>query len=200
LLIGASLLTLPAAAIDYSYDSLHRLVAVSYDDATTVTYTYDEAGNRTGTTVTEDRDGDGVFYAGGANPCTGGAASGCEDNCPALGNPDQADFEGDALGDACDADDDNDGLADGVETDTGIFVSSADTGSDPFAPDTDGDGFGDLEEVLAGFDPNDPAQHPLPAAVPALGPLGRVLALLLVFGAGAAGLARRSRTRSRPIG
>jgi hypothetical protein len=40
----------------------------------------------------------------------------------------------------------------------------------------------------------------LPAAVPALGPLGRVLALLLVFGAGAAGLARRSRTRSRPIG
>jgi len=45
------------------------------------------------------------------------------------------------------ADTDADGLNDDVETNTGIFVSAADTGSDPLVDDTDGDGLPDGIEV-----------------------------------------------------
>lgn len=51
-------------------------------------------------------------------------------------------------------DSDNDGLFDDVETDTGIFVSANDTGSDPADSDSDDDGVDDGAEVLAGTDPN----------------------------------------------
>ena len=44
-------------------------------------------------------------------------------------------------------DTDNDGLPDVVETNTGIFFSRTDTGSDPSDPDTDGDGVKDGDEV-----------------------------------------------------
>jgi hypothetical protein len=47
----------------------------------------------------------------------------------------------------CSEDADSDGLADCVETNTGIFVSATDTGTDPHNPDTDGDGLLDGEEV-----------------------------------------------------
>jgi hypothetical protein len=54
------------------------------------------------------------------------------------------DFDHDGRQAFLDPDDDNDGLADTVESGTGVFVSASDTGSNPNATDTDGDGFGDL--------------------------------------------------------
>jgi len=66
------------------------------------------------------------------------------------------DLDGDGVQAFFDPDDDEDGLLDVVETGTGVFVSPADTGSDPLDPDTDGDGIGDGVEVAAGSDPNVP--------------------------------------------
>jgi hypothetical protein len=58
-----------------------------------------------------------------------------EDNCPAVPNTDQADFDGDGIGDVCDPDDDNDDVAD--EADNCQFVPNTDQA------DFDGDGAGD---------------------------------------------------------
>jgi hypothetical protein len=44
-------------------------------------------------------------------------------------------------------DTDSDGLDDSVESNSGIYVSTADTGTDPNLADTDGDGFDDGVEV-----------------------------------------------------
>ena len=52
-----------------------------------------------------------------------------------------------------DGDSDNDGLPDSAETNTGLFVSSANTGTDPLNPDTDGDGWMDGNEVQLGTSP-----------------------------------------------
>lgn len=46
------------------------------------------------------------------------------------------------------ADTDGDGLSDAVETQTGVYVSSTDTGTHPLLADTDGDSLRDGEEVL----------------------------------------------------
>jgi hypothetical protein len=56
-------------------------------------------------------------------------------------------------------DSDDDGLPDSVETNTGVYVSPQDTGTDPNNPDTDGDGMGDGWEVdhITVVDPNDPS-------------------------------------------
>jgi len=48
-------------------------------------------------------------------------------------------------------DSDGDGLEDSVETNTGVFVDAANTGTDPNHPDTDGDGAGDWYEVAASY-------------------------------------------------
>ncbi len=53
-------------------------------------------------------------------------------------------------------DTDNDGLTDNVETNTGEFIDSSDTGTDPLNPDSDGDAVIDGEELTEEFDPNDP--------------------------------------------
>jgi predicted flap endonuclease-1-like 5' DNA nuclease len=50
------------------------------------------------------------------------------------------DLDGDGICDALDPDMDGDGLLNDVETDTGFYNNSADTGTDPANADTDGDG------------------------------------------------------------
>ena len=51
-------------------------------------------------------------------------------------------------------DTDGDGLDDSVETNTGIYVSPSNTGTDPNNADTSGDGFTDAEAISASVDPN----------------------------------------------
>jgi hypothetical protein len=53
-----------------------------------------------------------------------------------------------------DNDSDDDLLLDGVETSTGVFVNSSDTGTNPLVADTDGDAVSDGAEVSAGRNPN----------------------------------------------
>lgn len=136
-----------------------------------------------------DADGDGILSDGdwsgvdGDNSCSAGNVANCDDNCPVLSNPDQANQDGDVLGDACDAfiadpaewldtdgdgtgnnadpDDDGDGLPDINETGTGVFVSPADTGTDPLVADSDGDSVNDGLEVAAGTNPLDNTSTPL---------------------------------------
>ena len=50
--------------------------------------------------------------------------------------------------DAVTPDSDGDRLPNSVETDTGVFVGTGNTGTDPFNADTDGDGIDDGDEVL----------------------------------------------------
>ncbi|MCH2061296.1 MAG: hypothetical protein MK183_11775, partial [Verrucomicrobiales bacterium] len=59
-----------------------------------------------------------------------------------------------------DGDSDNDGLPDSVETNTGIFVSGNNTGTDPLNPDTDGDGWMDGNEIELGSSPLNPHSTP----------------------------------------
>jgi hypothetical protein len=82
------------------------------------------------------------------------------------------------------SDEDDDGLYDIVETDTGVYVSTMDTGTDPFDSDSDGDGFGDGWEVALGSDPNDPLETS-PPWVPALGPWGQALLFSVLAGSAA---------------
>ncbi|MCH2074844.1 MAG: hypothetical protein MK130_08305, partial [Puniceicoccaceae bacterium] len=60
-------------------------------------------------------------------------------------------------------DSDGDGLDDSVETNTGVYLSPTDTGTDPNNADTDSDGFSDGDEVSNGTDPNVSNVSPPPA-------------------------------------
>lgn len=90
------------------------------------------------------------------------------------------DSDGDGIAFFLDDDDDGDQVLDIFETNSGLFASASDTGTDSLDPDTDGDGFDDGEEVAAGSDPTNPASTPGTVQVPTLGGhalLGLVLAL-----------------------
>lgn len=45
-----------AGNVTYVYDELYRLVQVSYDDGTNITYTFDQVGNRLSRDVTISKD------------------------------------------------------------------------------------------------------------------------------------------------
>ena len=69
-----------------------------------------------------------------------------EVNCgsdPVNGTDMPVDENGDGICDVLDLDWDDDGIPNANETDTGVYVNSSDTGTDPWNPDTDGDGFCD---------------------------------------------------------
>jgi hypothetical protein len=87
------------------------------------------------------------------------------DNCPVVANASQLNTDGDTFGNACDADDDGDGLLDTVETNTLVFVSASDTGTDPLLTDTDADGAADGAETGTGIwnGPNDRGTNPVVA-------------------------------------
>jgi hypothetical protein len=51
-------------------------------------------------------------------------------------------------------DSDGDGIPDAYETGTGIFIGPTNTGTNPGLRDSDGDGAGDREELIAGTNPN----------------------------------------------
>jgi hypothetical protein len=120
-----------------------------------------------------DTDGDGVPNAG--------------DNCPAISNPDQLDFDNDGLGDACDGDADADGVMDigdscpytpiaeavnasgcslaqlselDSDEDGLDDATEAELGTDPDNADTDGDGISDGDEVSAGTSPTNASDLP----------------------------------------
>lgn len=120
-----------SASLDYTYDELHRLTEVQYDSGVTVTYQYDELGNRTRRTVTAspgvDTDGDGVLDAADSAPndpflCRDVDGDSCDDCSSGTDNPasDGTDSDVDGLCNLGDADDDNDGVldpSDGAPTD-----------------------------------------------------------------------------------
>lgn len=105
-----------------------------------------------------DSDNDNVSD-GPLDPDGGGPIMAGPDAFP-LDPAEQWDTDGDGTGNNTDTDDDDDGILDAHETDTGVYVSPTDTGTDPLLADTDGDGALDGFEVDNGFDPNNAASYP----------------------------------------
>ena len=117
----------------------------------------------------EDPDGPGGLEAD-TDDDGDGFSDELENNCgsdPLDANNAPADLDGDTICDMLDADIDGDGLNNTVETNTGIYISSEDSGSDPLNPDTDGDGYCDgpvspnYSDCIAGPDafPTDASAH-----------------------------------------
>ena len=68
-----------------------------------------------------------------------------------------SDNDRDGIGDNADPDDDNDTIPDDWELENGLNPLADDTQAD-----TDGDGYTNLQEYIAGTDPNDPESYPVP--------------------------------------
>ncbi len=101
-----------------------------------------------------DTDGDGIPDDGDNsgqvdNYCSNGSTTDCDDNCRYVSNPDQLDTDSDGLGNMCDGDDDNDGMPDWWEVKYSLNPLVNDAGEDP-----DDDGYTNLEEYIAGTNPN----------------------------------------------
>ena len=153
-------------------------------------------------TAPADADGDGVrnscdlcptFQNANQADTDGDLVGNVCDNCRNQANPDQTDTDHDHKGDACDVDDDGDGLLDTVETNTGVFVSPSNTGTNPWNRDTDGDGYSDRTEVQFHSDPLDAGS--VPENLPTLSGLGGTsLVLLLLLGGARVLRLRRGRT------
>ena len=97
----------------------------------------------------DDIDGDGIPNFLDEDSDGDGIPDGSDDDYDGDGIPNDEESDGDSDGDGipdwADPDSDNDGIPDGDEIDT-----------DPTNPDTDGDGWTDLQEQICGSDPLDP--------------------------------------------
>jgi len=97
------------------------------------------------------------FGSGGGSPGGGGpdqdgdGVPDSSDNCPAVANANQRNFDGDSQGDACDDDDDNDGVNDTQDAFPRNASETVDTDSDGIGNnadfDDDGDGVPDTVDV-----------------------------------------------------
>ncbi len=84
----------------------------------------------------------GACECQGENDLDGDGIANSIDNCPAIANADQADFDGDGSGDLCDTDDDNDGIND--ELDCAPFDASIATTVGDSCDDNDEDTTNDI--------------------------------------------------------
>ncbi len=111
--------------------------------------------------------GPGHIHETGPPDCSACDDGACMDPvtlaCTVVTSP--ADCTGVFLGVQTDCtDSDGDGLPDSVETNDCCvgFIALTDTGTDPFNPDSDGDGVLDGDEILAGTDPCSPPDPAIP--------------------------------------
>ncbi len=136
-----------AASLMLMLDSMELRRAEPLDLSRTVDFDFDGVPN----------DGDGSGSAFDASCGLGGLTFDCDDNCPLVSNPDQADDNGDGIGNACTIvdvaqgilrDSDGDGVPDAL--DNCIWISNPDQ-ADTMGLSADGipDGIGDAckEEV-----------------------------------------------------
>ena len=153
-LAALAVLAMPAAAADLGSASFTsrggHLAAGGARDLSSASFSGGGATGQSEAIGPSGAGGDLTSQLGGFWPIVAGAL-------PSL------DADGDQVQAFLDPDDDGDGLADLVETNTGVFVSASDTGTDPNDPDTDGDGKSDGFEVARGFDPLDPSAPQIPA-------------------------------------